>query len=236
MFNVGDQVRINKSSAAYGLFESLRDKTGVIIGVNNEDRAIYPYTVEIESLKYLFHEHELVLLSESFKEVEPPPFEYKDLAEETMEMLKDAPLPIWGEKTTKLKDFLDEMEKEQKPQALRYNKGKVELSLCPTNAIAAIATIFMVNSQKYGGKYPNNNWRLGAPQSQYIDCALRHLLKHAAGVELDDGEGGCGAPHLWLALTNLAMATEMQITKPELDDRYKAPLDYSIFTKYLPKD
>lgn len=101
---------------------------------------------------------------------------------------------------------------------LRLNKGKINLSLCPVSATAAIASTLMKNSESYGGKYPNNNWRKGMNWSIVIDCLERHLACFKAGEDVDPEDG---IPHLWKILTNAAFLVEYSKTCPELDDRYK---------------
>lgn len=126
------------------------------------------------------------------------------------------------------------MKKEKQENALRFNKNKIELTQCPVSAIAAISTVLMKNSKAYGGKYPDKNWAKGAPSTEYINCALRHLFQYSTGIDLDEEDG---LPHLWKALTNLAMATEISLTRPEKDDRFKeSPIDFKEFSKFLKKD
>jgi hypothetical protein len=103
-------------------------------------------------------------------------------------------------------------------EGLRFNDGKIELTQCPEAAIYAIASVLMANSEKHGGKYPDQNWRKGMDWSKVINCALRHLYKFNGGEDLDSESG---KPHLWHALCNLAMLAEYQFTHPEKDDRYK---------------
>lgn len=121
-----------------------------------------------------------------------------------------------------------------KKQAMRYNNNKVELTQCPISAIAAISTVLMKNSKRYGGKYDDGNWKLGAPATEYINCCLRHLFAYSSGVDIDETDG---LPHLWKSLTNLAMATENSLRYPENDDRFKeSPVDFEEFTKYMKKE
>jgi len=99
---------------------------------------------------------------------------------------------------------------------LRFNKGKIDLDQCPTSIIAAVALGFMKNSTKYGGKYPDNNWRRGMDHSTPYNCMLRHLMQYKDGEDLDVDSG---LPHLYHAACNLAMLIEYMETFPEGDDR-----------------
>lgn len=103
-------------------------------------------------------------------------------------------------------------------KGLRFNNNKLELMYCPVSAIAAISIVFALNSEKNGGKYPDNNWRLGQPLSNHLNSCKRHLAKFEGGEDADPDDG---ANHLYHALTNIAMAIEDLMNNPELDDRYK---------------
>jgi len=120
---------------------------------------------------------------------------------------------------------------EKKEQALRFNQNKIEIAQQPLNALAAFATVCMKNSAKYGGKYPNENWRKGAPQSQYLNCMLRHLFQHMSGEVIDPTDG---LPHLWKVLWNAAVAVEDSIVHPENNDLSQHhPVDFEFFMKYI---
>jgi len=110
------------------------------------------------------------------------------------------------------------MEKKVDGGGLRFNTGKIDLTLCPTSAVAAIAYTLMKNSADYGGKYPNNNWRRGMSFTKVIACLQRHLEDYKNGIEVDPTDG---VPTMWKVLTNAAFLTEYSFTCPELDDRYK---------------
>lgn len=118
-----------------------------------------------------------------------------------------------------------------KKQALRFNSGKIEMAQQPWNALAAFATVCMKNSKKYGGKYPDENWRLGASQSQYINCLMRHLTQHLTGEVLDPTDG---LPHLWKAMWNAMVAVEDSIVHPENADLTQDnPIDFESFMKFI---
>ena len=101
---------------------------------------------------------------------------------------------------------------------LRFNKGKIDLDQCPTSLIAAVAYNLMKNSEKYGGKYPNNNWRRGMPTSVVLNCLQRHLEDYKNGIDVDPTDG---VPTMWKVATNAAFLIEYSFTCPELDDRFK---------------
>ena len=65
-------------------------------------------------------------------------------------------------------------------------------------------------------KYPRGNYRLGAPITDYCDCALRHLKSYGAGgrIDLESGQ-----PHLAHLLWNLWQALDQPT---ERDNRLAA--------------
>lgn len=98
--------------------------------------------------------------------------------------------------------------------AQRYNEGKPELSYILTfpNALRGFARVCMYGA----GKYDRGNYLKGAPLSQYMDCALRHLTAWNEGEEKDP-ESECD--HLAHFLWNALCLYEMAQTQPERDDR-----------------
>lgn len=88
-----------------------------------------------------------------------------------------------------LKLHLDGLEvpRAKPPQALRYNKGKPILSriLCFPAALAGMAKV-----TEYGeGKYARYNFLKGAPESEHLDCLLRHVVYKWCRVDLDAESG-----------------------------------------------
>lgn len=106
----------------------------------------------------------------------------------------------------------------EKGKGLRFNKGKINLSYCPTSAIAAIASTLQTNSEESGGKYPRDNWRKGMSWTVVINCLMRHLEDFRNGVDIDPEDG---IPTIWKVATNAAFLVEYTKTCPELDDRFK---------------
>lgn len=101
----------------------------------------------------------------------------------------------------------------------RHDAGKIELTQCPVEAIAAISAVLMLNSEKYGGKYADKNWQLGMPFSKTVNPALRHIYKRLSGETVDSESG---LPHSWHALTDLAFLVVYEMSHPENDDLGKS--------------
>jgi len=76
-------------------------------------------------------------------------------------------------------------------------EGKGRFDLIPPEVLVALAHVFEAGAKKYGDR----NWEAGIPIPRHIDSCLRHLGQYQMGQSEE--------PHLWLALTNLAMAVTM---------------------------
>lgn len=101
---------------------------------------------------------------------------------------------------------------------LRYNDGKVPISLVPPSAIRAIARVFGYGAKKYAPR----NWERGMKWTIPYECAMRHLLAWMDGEENDKESG---LPHLEHAICNLAILIEYQKTYRQGDDRPSAQID-----------
>jgi hypothetical protein len=79
-----------------------------------------------------------------------------------------------------------------KPIGRKFDEGKTQWSLLPTEAIEAIAKIMMFGAKKYAP----GNWKNVEPPMRYIDACYRHLDAWLRG-ERNDSE--TGNSHLWHA-------------------------------------
>lgn len=82
-------------------------------------------------------------------------------------------------------------------------KGKLPLLLVPPHAIEAIARVREYGNKKYGDPW---KWLTCTTPEQYIEAALRHILKDMMGEKIDPESG---LPHMDHALCSLAMAVEL---------------------------
>lgn len=99
-----------------------------------------------------------------------------------------------------------------KGQALRYNTGKSKLSYTPV-ALMEGASRAMV----YGAtKYERNNWRKGFPQTEVMDCLLRHAMAWLEGQDCDEESQLHHFDHI---AANVAFLLHMQKTGTGTDDR-----------------
>lgn len=83
-------------------------------------------------------------------------------------------------------------------------KGKPPISLVPPYAIEEIARIRAFGNEKYGSPW---GWLDNVSSGEFIDAALRHLLKWNRG-ETTDPESGLS--HLAHAATSVVMALEIE--------------------------
>jgi len=99
-------------------------------------------------------------------------------------------------------------------QALRFNQGKVKLSLLLSapDALKGVARVMEFGAKKYG----RDNWMKGLPYTEVLDSGLRHLLAFSNGEELDPESE---LPHIDHALCNILFLGQFMRTRPEFDDR-----------------
>jgi hypothetical protein len=96
--------------------------------------------------------------------------------------------------------------------AVKFDAGKLRVSLIPPKTILLLAEVF-----EYGaGKYGEHNWKKGIDPVRLYDAAMRHLLAWMDGEKLD--ESGC--PHLAHALWNVAVMIEMEGNRGEYPSRF----------------
>jgi len=99
--------------------------------------------------------------------------------------------------------------------AVKYDKGKIDLTLIPVEAVYAIARV-----QEFGTiKYARDGWkRVPDGQNRYLSAALRHLMLHLAGQTID---GETQLAHLDQALCNLAFIAALRyMDRPEAFQGY----------------
>ena len=114
-----------------------------------------------------------------------------------------------------------------KMQGRRYNKGKLRYDLIPPIILEELAKVYTYGAHHYsdyedeegnlikGTEIPfeelsnrklklvydgANNWKLGAPDSQYIASMFRHVQSYRKGEVMDE----LGTHHLGNAMWNLA--------------------------------
>jgi hypothetical protein len=103
----------------------------------------------------------------------------------------------------------------RKAKAKRFNEGKVGIHLLPPDVLLEVAKVYDFGAKKYG----DHNWCNGLAWDKGTRASLeRHLLKWAAGEEVDEESG---LPHdlhvAWNALTMVAH----RIREIGVDDRFK---------------
>lgn len=119
--------------------------------------------------------------------------------------------------------------------ALRFNSGKIPIAdYIEWNALIAFAVVCMKNSEKYGGKYPDGNYRKGAPLSEYLNSGMRHFALLMSGEDIDPTDQ---VPHVFKIHWNASRAVEVYMTRPDLNDLpQNGVLDFAKFAKYLEKE
>ena len=104
--------------------------------------------------------------------------------------------------------------KEHKAGSIKFDEGKLRMSLIPVDSLIAIAEVFTKGAIKHGV----HSWTKGDNWSVVYDAALRHLNAFWAG---EDRDPEINTLHLANAIVNLMFLIRFMKTHPQLDDRIK---------------
>jgi hypothetical protein len=94
----------------------------------------------------------------------------------------------------------------------KYDDNKPRMTLSPIGAYIGMSYGMTLGATKYSAY----NWTKGISVSRLLDAAFRHLSLFTIGEDIDPDSG---MDHLWHAMDSVAMAHDMLILHPELDDR-----------------
>jgi hypothetical protein len=103
---------------------------------------------------------------------------------------------------------------EQQQLGMKFDQEKPRTDLLDRQALEGVAKVLGFGASKYG----EHNWRGGIKHSRLLGAAMRHLLAIMDGEDVDPESGLPHVDHLgccWMFLSN------MQKTRPDLDDRFK---------------
>lgn len=98
---------------------------------------------------------------------------------------------------------------------IKHDQGKVPMELLSPIALTKISEVLAFGAKKY----QDHNWRKGLKWSRVAGAAIRHLLAWLGG---EDKDVESGLPHLAHCACCIMFLLEFSVTKPELDDRWKA--------------
>lgn len=101
--------------------------------------------------------------------------------------------------------------------ALKFDQDKLPLNLLSTEAMNQTAAVLQFGAQKYAA----HNWRKGFAWSRPLAAAMRHITAFNNGEDTDPESG---LSHLAHASCCIMFLLEFQKTHPQLDDRYKPPV------------
>jgi hypothetical protein len=99
-------------------------------------------------------------------------------------------------------------------RGLRYNKGKRRFDLIPPDALAVLADVLTVGSEKYAER----NWEAGMPYKDALGSLERHLQDWKAG---EDNDKESGLSHLAHVMCNAMFLLTWQLRNLGEDDRVK---------------
>ena len=98
--------------------------------------------------------------------------------------------------------ILSKIEENSSKDAAKYDKGKLQITLIPTEIIRAITEVRMFGAKKYKPA----NW-IEISKRRYKDALLRHILEYIDNEDAVDSESGL--PALWHAACNIAFLIDM---------------------------
>lgn len=104
---------------------------------------------------------------------------------------------------------------------LRYNEGKIRVSLIPFEVILTLAKHYTIGAKKY----EDHNWRKGLSYSETVDSMMRHFIAWQLGEKTDEETG---AHHLDAAIWNLVALRYFEMYPEQyakFDDRYTRRTD-----------
>lgn len=101
-------------------------------------------------------------------------------------------------------------------EGTKHDAGKPMMSLLSSKWLLGVAAVLTFGAKKYA----SHNWRKGLWNSKLMDAAGRHIAAFNDGEDVDPESG---LSHLLHASCCLMFAYELSLTRPDLDDRYKAP-------------
>lgn len=99
---------------------------------------------------------------------------------------------------------------------IKHDQEKVRLELISPIAINELGKVLTFGAKKYA----SHNWRAGLARSRLLGAALRHILAYLGG---EDKDPETGLSHIGHAFCCLMFILELEVTRPDLDDRYKKP-------------
>lgn len=112
---------------------------------------------------------------------------------------------------------------------VKFDGEKVRWDLLPAYPLSLVAEVFSLGARKYAA----HNWRKGIKASRYFAAMMRHAWAWWAGEKFDkDG----GQHHLASVAFNALCLMEIEVTNPEMDDRYlenvAVPIDTCVNIHY----
>lgn len=99
----------------------------------------------------------------------------------------------------------------------KFDAAKPPMALLDPSFLEGVASVLGFGANKYAA----HNWRNGIHYSRLISAAYRHLGAINKGEDVDIESGLPHAYHLGCCVMFLASMME---TRPDLDDRWKAPV------------
>lgn len=112
-------------------------------------------------------------------------------------------------------------------EGTKFDAEKVRMDLLSSIALTETAKVMTFGAKKYD----DHNWRKGIKSSRLIGALLRHINAYNGGQDKDPETGLSHVAHVMCCAMFIL---EQEVTKPELDDRYKPSSNASDDPKNVP--
>jgi len=106
-------------------------------------------------------------------------------------------------------------------EGLKYDEGKVNLSLLSSTAIIQLGQVLTFGERKYAA----HNWRKGILYSRVMSACLRHIFTYLGGEKVDSETGLSHLAHAMCCLMFL-LEYDSHEMYTEFRDLYTAPQDH----------
>ncbi len=100
---------------------------------------------------------------------------------------------------------------------IKHDSEKPDMSLLSSIGVTKIAEVMTFGKKKYAA----HNWRGGIVYSRLISASLRHIFAYVGGESIDPESGYSHLAHCGCCIL---MLLEFETTRPDLDDRFRAPI------------
>ena len=98
---------------------------------------------------------------------------------------------------------------------IKYDADKIQTELLSSIAILELSKVLTFGAKKYAA----HNWRKGISRTRLLGALLRHTFAYLGG---EDKDPETGLSHIAHAMCCCMFILELEVTRKDTDDRFKA--------------